>query len=153
MFNERAGLNVAVNDIVVKRTGVTKSVIHDLLITTDKRRSAVVMDGIADQNSELAKILAMDMQDLDSTRSEYETQAKVFSRQHDIVVTVVLACSIVLILSGFWWVSVFVFLIGIVVISILKARKLAAERQISQIDSEIRQISLEILGSHARGQD
>src|SRR5574341_1086357 len=76
MFNERAGLNVAVNDIVVKRTGVTKSVIHDLLITTDKRRSAVVMDGIADQNSELAKILAVDMQDLDSTRSEYETQAK-----------------------------------------------------------------------------
>ncbi len=111
------------------------------------------MDWMADQNSELAKILAVDMQDLDSTRCEYETQAKAFSRQHDIVVTVVLACSIVLILSGVWWMSVFVFLIGIVVISVLKARKLAAERQISQIDSEIRQISLEILSNSVHRQN
>jgi Kef-type K+ transport system membrane component KefB len=111
------------------------------------------MDWIADQNSELAKILAVDMQDLDSTRHEYETQAQDFSHQHDMVVTVMLACAIILNLSGAWWVSAFVFLIGAVIIAILRAKRLAAEKCISQIDREIRQKSLEILSSGARGQD
>jgi len=103
------------------------------------------MDLIADQDSELIKILAGDMQDLDSTRHEYETQAQAFMSQHDMVVTVVLACLVILILSGVWWMSVLVILIGVVIISILMTKKLAAERQISQIDREIRQKSLEIL--------
>jgi len=105
------------------------------------------MDWIADQNSELTKILAGDMQDLDSTRNEYETQAQDFSRQHDMVVTVVLACAIILKLSGVLWMSIFVLLIGVVIILIFRARRLAAERRISQIDREIRQKSLEILSN------
>ena len=103
------------------------------------------MDWIADQNSEFAKIPAMDMQDLDAARHAYETQAKVLSRQNDMVVTVVLACAIILKLSGVLWMSLFVFLIGAVVIAILRARMLAAEKQITLIDREIRQKSLEIL--------
>jgi Flp pilus assembly protein TadB len=103
------------------------------------------MDLNVGQNSEVIKSLAVDMQDLDSTRHEYETQAQAFSRRHDIVVTVVLACSIVLIASGVWWMSIFVVLIGVVIITVFKTRKLAAERHISQIDGEIRQKSLEIL--------
>jgi Mg2+/citrate symporter len=105
------------------------------------------MDWMADQNSDLTKILAVDMQDLDSTRSEYESHAQEFARQHDMVVTVVLACAVILKLSGVWWMSVFVFLIGAAIITVLRARKLAAEKRISQIDREIRQKSLEILSN------
>jgi Kef-type K+ transport system membrane component KefB len=111
------------------------------------------MDWIADQNSELAKIPAMDMQDLDLIRHEYETQVQDFLHQNDMVVTVMLACAIILNLSGVGWMSAFVFLIGAVIIAILRARRLAVERHIAQIDREIRQKSLEILVGHARGQD
>ena len=111
------------------------------------------MDWIAEQNSELARIPAMDIQDLDSTRSEYESQAQALSHQNDMVVTVMLACAIILKLSGVLWMSLLVFLIGVVIIAILRARMLAAERRIAQIDRAIRQKSLEILVSHARGQD
>ena len=111
------------------------------------------MDWIVDQNGELANILAVDMQDLDSTRHAYETLAQDYARQRDMVVTVVLACTIILKLSGLWWMSIFVFFIGVVIIAVMKARMHAAERRISQIDREIRQKSLEILSNRARGQD
>jgi diacylglycerol kinase len=111
------------------------------------------MDWIADQNNELARILAVDMQDLDSIRHAYETQAQDFSRQHDMAVTVMLACAIILKLSGVLWMSVLVILTGVAIIAVLRTRKLAAERRISQIDREIRQKSLEFLSNSARGQD
>ena len=99
------------------------------------------------KNNDLNKILAGDMQDLDAIRHNYETQAQVFLRGHNTVLAVVCAFSIILILSGSWWLSILTFLSGALLIYILKMKQLAAERQISSINSEIRQKSLEVLSN------
>ena len=105
------------------------------------------------QNNDLIKIIAGDMQDLDTSRHNYEARAQAFTRGHNIVVTVVLACSIILIVSGLWWMSIFVFWTGILVIYILRMKNLAAVRQISRIDGEIRKKSLYILSTDMHKQN
>lgn len=87
------------------------------------------------------------MQDLVAIRHDYETQAQAFLRGHNTVVALVCVCCMVLILSRFYWLSLFTFLTGALIIYILKMKQLAAQRQIASIDCQIRQKSLQVLGS------
>ena len=97
--------------------------------------------------NELNKILAGDMQGLVAIRYNYEVQAQAFTRGHNTVVALVCVCCIILILSSFWWLSLFTFLAGALLIYILRLKLHAAEAHVSSIDRQIRQKSLEVLGN------
>ena len=99
------------------------------------------------KKSDLNKILAGDIQDLDAIRHNYESQAEAFSNRHNAVVSVVCVCSMVLILSSYYWLSIFVLFAGILLIFMLKMKQLATDRQIASIDREIRQKSLQVLSN------